>query len=69
MIVTDFNYFEINISKVPCFSVLICWKFEYKQSLMQNDHDVKWIQLFSSHSVACPTSYFVTVEGETQLSL
>ena len=49
----------------PCFSVLICWKFEYKQCLLPND--LKWIQLYSSHSVACPTLHLVG--GQTQLQL
>ena len=33
-------------------SVLTWWKFQYKQSLMPNS--LKWIQLYSSHSVLCP---------------
>ena len=28
----DFNCFEYKMGKFPCHSVLICWKFEYKQS-------------------------------------
>ena len=59
MIVTDkpeFNCSEYNTWKRPSFSVVICWKFEYKQSLKPND--LQGIQLYSSHSVACPTSIF-----------
>ena len=41
---------------------LLCWKFEYKQSLLPNN--LKWIQLYSSHLVVCPTSYIA--EGQTQ---
>ena len=32
----DFNCLEYNSLNSPCFSVLICWKFEFKQSLMLN---------------------------------
>ena len=49
MIVTykaDFNCFEYKIWKIPCFSILICWKFEYKQSLLLND--LKWIKLYNA---------------------
>ena len=48
MIVSDkpeFNCFEYKIWKCPCFSVLICWKFKYKQSLKPND--LEGIQLYS----------------------
>ena len=45
------------IFKISCVFVLICWKIEYKQSLMEND--LKRIQQHSSHSIACPTLYFV----------
>ena len=31
-----FNCLEYNSLNSPCFSVLICWKFEFKQSLMLN---------------------------------
>ena len=48
--------FWIQNLKMPilicCKSVLICWKFECKQSLKPND--LKRIQLYSSHSVSCP---------------
>ena len=60
-----FNCPEYKIWKWPSFSVLICWKFAYQQSLKPND---LWgIQLYSSHSVACPTSHLA--EGQTQLQL
>ena len=64
MIVTDkpeFNCSEYKIWKCPSFSVLICWKFEHKQSLKPND--LKEIQLYSSNSVVCPTKHFA--KGQT----
>ena len=33
----EFNCIEYEIWKIPSFSVLICWNFEYKHSLMPND--------------------------------
>ena len=62
--------FWIQNWKCPSFSILICWKLEYKQSLKPNDlkpNDLKGIKLYSSHSVACPTSHLA--EGQTQLQL
>ena len=44
----DFYCFEYKFWKFPSFSVLICWKYEYKKSLLPND--LKWIQLYSSHA-------------------
>ena len=63
----DFYCFEHKFWKFPSFSVLICWKFKYKKSLLPND--LKWIQLYSSHaeSVECPKSNFP--EGQTQQQL
>ena len=43
----DFNCFQHKIWKFACFSDLICWKSEYKQSLLPND--LKWIQLYFRH--------------------
>ena len=46
MIVTDkpyFNCFEYKFWKIPWFSVLICWKFWCKQSLLPNH--LKWIAI------------------------
>ena len=66
MIVTDkpeFNCSEYKIWKCPSFSVSICWKFAYNRSWKPNY--LKGIQLYSCHSVACPTSHFA--EGQTQL--
>ena len=65
MIVTDkpdFNCFEYKSLKLPWILVLICWKFEYKQSLILNGS--RLIQLYSSHSVACTSSHFT--EGHRQ---
>ena len=66
--VTDkpyFNSFEYKISKLQSYSFSICWKSWYRLSLMPTH--IKWIQLYSSHSVVCPTLYFD--EGQTQQPL
>ena len=68
LIVTDkpeFNCSEYRIWKCPSFSVSICWKFAYRQSLKPNY--LKGNQQYSSHSVECPTSHFA--EEQTQWPL
>ena len=64
MIVTDKTDFKCFESKIKKHSSL-CWKLEYKQSLIPNY--LKWIQVYSWHSFLCLTSYFA--EGQKQLLL
>ena len=70
----DFNCFEYKIWKLPCHCVLICWKFENKQTLLPNGFT--WIpaillcvqrynSLKGKHSCSCdcnhPNTIFVWI--------
>ena len=61
---TYFNYFEYKIWKIPCIYVLICWKFECKQSQLPNDK--KWTR---DPDVLLGPAVLLLADGKIQLQL
>ena len=65
MIVTDkpdFKCFEYKKWKLPFLSVLICWKFEYKQSWLPNY--LIWILLYYTPAILLHVQLRTTLKGK-----